>query len=129
MGNGPLAMRVRRPGPERSLPYEARSSATRTISRHAGAPSTVGARHVDLGQHLLGRTGALLAPERRDGGEAADAIAALGDLDVGPRGTAGGAGQPEVEPVGGGCRPGARRPAVSVTGTAAAAGYAAPTVT
>ncbi len=58
------------------------------------------AQRVDLGQHLLGRTGPLLAPERRDGAEATDAIATLGHLDVGPRGTGGGPRQfQEVEPV------------------------------
>ena len=59
-----------------------------------------GAQGVDLGQHLLRRTGALLAPERRDGAEAADAIAALGDLDVRPGAAGGGARQlQEVEPI------------------------------
>ena len=57
---------------------------------------------VDLGQHLAGGARALLAPERRDGAEAADPVAALGHLDVGPRGAGGRAGQlQQVEAAGG----------------------------
>ncbi len=70
------------------------------------------AEGVDLGQDLLGRTGTLLAPEGRYGAEAADPVAALGDLHVGPGGAGGGARQlEEVEPRGGGCRRGGTRPA------------------
>ena len=59
-----------------------------------------GAQRVDLGQHVAGRTGPLLAPERRDGAEPADAIAALGHLHVGPGGAGRRARQlQEVEPV------------------------------
>ena len=52
---------------------------------------------IDLGQQVVDRSAALLAPERRDGAEAAGAVAALGDLEIGPR--RGGAGPGQVEQV------------------------------
>ena len=45
-----------------------------------------GTELVGLGQDDLVGSGALLAPERRDGAEPAIAVTALGHLDVGPRG-------------------------------------------
>ena len=68
------------PGSPASRPYQARSCATSTIS--ATPPSTSDA---DLGLDRLRRARPLLAPERRDGAERARAVAALGDLHVGPR--------------------------------------------
>ena len=65
-----------------------------------------------LGHDLVGAPRPLLAPEGRDGAEAADAVAPFGHLDVGPRGLRRRAGQLEqVEPLGGswagrGCRRG-----------------------
>ena len=44
-----------------------------------------GAELVDLGQQVVERAAALLAPEPRDGAEAAGPVAALGHLQVGPR--------------------------------------------
>ena len=44
---------------------------------------------------VVGGPRPLLAPERRDGAEAADAVAPLGHLHVGPRGAGGGPGQVE----------------------------------
>ena len=80
----------RGPGPVRSRPYEARSWATRTISRRGGAigigRGTRGQR-IDLGQYLVGGARTLLAPEGRDGAKAADSVAPLGHLHVGPRGS------------------------------------------
>ena len=70
-----------------------------------------GGEVVDLGQHRVERTAALLAAERRDGAEPARPVAALGHLDVGPRGARRGPGQVEqVERRGGRGRPGAGGP-------------------
>ena len=60
-----------------SLPYEARSWATSTISR--------GRQLVDLAQDRLDGAAALRAAERRDRAEPARPVAALGDLHVRPR--------------------------------------------
>ncbi len=61
----------------RSLPYEARSWATSTISRASSC--------VDLGEDRGDVAAALRAAEPRDRAEPARAVAALGDLHVGPR--------------------------------------------
>ena len=71
--------------------------------RPAGAGGGRGAREgVHLGQNVGRGAGALLAPERRNGAEAADAVAAFGHLHVGPRGPGRGTRQlQEVERVDG----------------------------
>ena len=122
MGDGPLAMRVRRPGPGAVAAVGGEVLGDEDDLAQDRRAVGGDAQRVDLGQHLLGRTGPLLAPERRDGAEAADAVAALGHLDVGPGGAGGGPGQlQEVEPVRRRRRrAAARRPAVRVTGTAPA---------
>ncbi len=58
----------------------------------AGGGVGGGAKRIDLGQDLGGEAGALLTPEGRDGAEAADAVAALGHLHVGPGDAGGGPG-------------------------------------
>ena len=69
--------RRHRAHPGRSLPYDARSWATSTISRAPSWSTSVEDRR-DV-------AAALRAPERRDRAEPAPAVAALGDLHVGPR--------------------------------------------
>ena len=84
MGDGPFAMRGRRPG-SRTIPAVGGQVLCHEDDlaevRRAVGWCTQG---LDLDQDVLGRAGSLLAPERRDGTEATDAIAPLGDLYVGP---------------------------------------------
>ena len=116
MGDGPSAMRVRRPGPGAVAAVGGEVLGDEDDLAH-GAAARRSAQRVDLGQDVVGRARALVAPERRDGAEAAAAVAALGDLHVGPRGAGGRAGQLEqVEPSVPACRAG-RAPGARVTGT------------
>ena len=78
------------PGSPTSRPYQARSCATSTSSA-----TPLATRLAGLGLDRLGRAGALLAAERRDGAERAGAVAAFGDLQVRPRHARRGAGQLE----------------------------------
>ncbi len=74
----PAARSSRRPSSSgRSLPYEARSWATSTISRGFERSTSV--------EDRLDVAAALRAAETRDRAEPAGAVAALGDLHVGPR--------------------------------------------
>ena len=78
------------PGSSASRPYHARSCATSTTSRHAVLDEVA-----HLGLDRFRSTRALLAAERRDRAERAGAVAAFGDLDVGPRRVGRGARQLE----------------------------------
>ena len=119
-GRRPRPARPRGPAP--SGPARRRRGPGRPgRSRAAGARRRgVGQQRLDLGQDLVGGPGPLLAPERRDGAEAADAVAALGHLHVGPGGAGRRTGQlEEVEAVGRtGPRREARARAARATGTA-----------